>query len=836
MAGADTEKKPEEKPPAKEPENPKELEEDSPPDTRKKLGKDVCINPPDTTLDVCPALNGKLLQGLSDGGFSHLLSGARANVGVKSGRYAFEVTLLERVSKEEAVQVGIRQPAQFFKVGFSTAKSSLFMNDPAESFCFDSEGMFSHSKTKVYQTKIVRADVVTVVVNLNSGSAYSGNTVSLFKNGKRLTDPQAIPENLLGKALYPTFTFKNVTLLVNFGPTLTKTLPFKVTTLAEVAEADAEVSPILPPKNGKFEVHYPVGIPDEGTYDFVDQFLEENPSFVELSDRAIVSWASQSGLTRQKEKLYNDKFAAGLNFGVASIDDLSVHKILQTLAPATQRNFVVMDVANNLTENGRKEGLQRFSGPQWKKIAQVAMGAPPEKFKKHLQKLILAQKQKELEAEHKKKLAVKEKEKEAIRRKKVAEKAAALVKAKREAAIARAKKIREKKERAAKKAAERKEMGLEGPFSESEDEPAEEVKPPEEPEEEADEPMEPCPQAELTEDDLAVTFRTQAVKDLAPQAVSKIFRSVSLPQEAEGFDEIKYCWEGKSKASAYIKEWVLKNKQEQRIEDLTPGEWFKEKCANFSKDFNDLKRKQNEFKKDGKVSKKEGEEEAKADGEVPEVDFEDLNVMGVEDIDDIDKKGKPLYCKFDFEDWALLSIRFELYALVKSFAKDLNDPDIPGITEQHFGYYYQKYYKKQLSLKGYGCEGLKELAALVKDALSINDANKVLETTFGDDVEFAQFVKLTEENRRERERRVDAGDETARLKFARSVGGGAAPMPRPTGTPTARVAPKAGGAPATGASRYSGGARASYYGSAAPGVGKRPAPGGVAGGPAKVAR
>merc|ERR1719433_360582 len=28
------------------------------------------------------------------------------------------------------------------------------------------------------------------------------------------------------------------------------------------------------------------------------------------------------------------------------------------------------------------------------------------------------------------------------------------------------------------------------------------------------------------------------------------------------------------------------------------------------------------------------------------------------------------------------------------------------------------------------------------------------------------FVKLTEENRRERQRRIDAGDETARLKFS----------------------------------------------------------------------
>merc|ERR1719503_221652 len=46
-----------------------------------------------------------------------------------------------------------------------------------------------------------------------------------------------------------------------------------------------------------------------------------------------------------------------------------------------------------------------------------------------------------------------------------------------------------------------------------------------------------------------------------------------------------------------------------------------------------------------------------------------------------------------------------------------------------------------------------------------------------------QFVKITEESRRERQRRIDAGDETARLKI------GVAPEPRAVRTPP----PAAGG-------------------------------------------
>jgi len=805
----------------KEPEKPSELELDAPADKRKKLGKDVAINPLDTTLDVMPALNGKVIQGLSDGGFQYLLSGARGNVGVKSGRYAFEVTLLERVQVADSQHAG----TQGFKIGFSTAKSSLFMGDNADSISFDSEGHFCHNrkKTKTHQSGLgsAKGQVATILLNLNK-DAPNGNTISLFRNGKRVTEPQAIPEALLGKALYPTVTFKNVSLMFNFGPSLTKPLPFKVNSLQEVAADDAEVSAITAPKDGKYEVHYPVGLPDEGTFDFVDQFLEKNPSFVELSDRAIIDWASQSGLVRQKAKASNDKPTMG--YGIPAMDDLSVRKMLQCLTPALQRNFVLMEVAGNLTETGRKDNLQRFSAPQWKKVAQVAVGTPPEEFKKGVQKILLGEKQKVLEAEYAKKVAEKEKQKEVEARKKAAERAQLVAKAKREAAIGKAKKLREKRERAAKKAAERKEMGLEGPFSESEDEAVEEPKAPEEPEEEAEEPMEPCAKAELTEEDLKVVFRSSSVKDLTSSAVSQIFRHVAIPDKSEGFDEIKFCWDKQDAATKLVRQWILKNKAEQRVEDITLGEWFKEKWAAWQKEVQDLRKKQTEFKTKGKVTKpkkegEEAEEEKKEDGDDMEIDIEEIDVMGVQDIDDINKKGQPLYAKFEFEDWALLSIRFELYALAKSFSRDLNDPDIPGVTETHLGFYYNKYFKKQFNLKGYNCNELKDLVALVKDAISINGTTQVLDSSLGDDTAFAEFVKLAEENRRERERRVDAGDETAKLKFQRSLGApgtGGQQMPRPTGTPSQGKGAAGKGSSPQGASRYSGGARASYYGSAAP--------------------
>merc|ERR1712196_302305 len=43
----------------------------------------------------------------------------------------------------------------------------------------------------------------------------------------------------------------------------------------------------------------------------------------------------------------------------------------------------------------------------------------------------------------------------------------------------------------------------------------------------------------------------------------------------------------------------------------------------------------------------------------------------------------------------------------------------------------------------------------------------MLEAKLAEDATLETFVKVTEEHRRERQRRMDAGDETAQLKFSR---------------------------------------------------------------------
>merc|ERR1740130_1686964 len=80
--------------------------------------------------------------------------------------------------------------------------------------------------------------------------------------------------------------------------------------------------------------------------------------------------------------------------------------------------------------------------------------------------------------------------------------------------------------------------------------------------------------------------------------------------------------------------------------------------------------------------------------------------------------------------------------------------------ESNLAFYYNKYYHKTLTPKHYGKEDNQGIIEMVKDSVKIDLEHSVLATDLEQDVETLDiFVKLTEEGRRERQRRMDAGDE-----------------------------------------------------------------------------
>jgi len=410
---------------------------------------------------------------------------------------------------------------------------------------------------------------------------------------------------------------------------------------------------------------------------------------------------------------------------------------------------VVMEMKSNLLKEERQQLLKRFKKPCYKSIAQVVMGEPNAEFKTWTQKMMLEEKQLKEEEEWARRKAEKERE----RQEKAAE---ARRKAEEEAA-------RKAEEDAHTAFAEAKPEGEEGDVKKEEIK--EEVK--EEPKEEMKvevEVEEPKPVAQLTEEEKAISTRKKAVPDLTSWILSSSFMKFSIPDADEGFGEVRYGWNAEGQSKEHLQQWILKNKVLQRIEEITPSEWFREKYAEFQRVWNDWTNKQSEFRSKGPEQPQEDAEMGEKPPEAEKAQVED--VFAVDDICNISNNGEPLFAKFEYEDWTLLSLRLELHLMVHSFKKDANDPERIGIHEQNLSFYYSKYCKKTFSLKTFQVESNIDLVGMVKDSVAINQENHVLQAQLAEDLQsFDIFVKLTEEARRERMRRLDSGDMSANLSF-----------------------------------------------------------------------
>merc|ERR1712048_87518 len=97
------------------------------------------------------------------------------------------------------------------------------------------------------------------------------------------------------------------TLHANFGNEPLSPLPFTCRMIANAEQADVEiVAAPEQPKDGKYEVLYPVALPGEGAFDWLDLFLSKN---TELSDRA----SAQASLDKPD-----------MRFGVPTIEDKTI--------------------------------------------------------------------------------------------------------------------------------------------------------------------------------------------------------------------------------------------------------------------------------------------------------------------------------------------------------------------------------------------------------------------------------------------------------------------------------------------------------------------------------
>merc|ERR1712151_575412 len=243
----------------------------------------------------------------------------------------------------------------------------------------------------------------------------------------------------------------------------------------------------------------------------------------------------------------------------------SVRNVIKTFSRMAKRNMVVAELKSNLVSDDRKKSVSSFSAPHFKKKAVVMMGTPSKEYVSMVHNKLLDSKKSKAEAEQKRKVADLQRKRLLEEKKKKAEEA-------KKARLAAA----------AKKAGK--------------DEPAEESKEEEKPEETAMDVEETPPPVELTEEEKKTKFIKSSLPDIAEKVFAKTYASFSIPAADEGFDEVSFEWGKEGDCSGLLKKFILEQKLLQKVEDLQPSDWFKERFNSWQKSLAEWKKKQSEWK------------------------------------------------------------------------------------------------------------------------------------------------------------------------------------------------------------------------------------------------
>jgi len=247
----------------------------------------VVMNAYDSTLNCLVDSEGSIVQSVNCDGMNLLVSQIRGTVGVKKGRYFYEVQVLEMF-----------QHKLEFCVGVSTAGAKWVGEELSCSFNQFGDFSVNGECTKMKLKGIQKHQVIGVLLNLDQ-KAHNKNTISLFVDGVRHCEPQPLPENMLKQALFPHVSFRGCSLGVNFRTQL-KATPFTVAMWGQALATDTESTKLR--REDAPKAAFPIGFECDAVLD--KYRAANNCAFFELSKTYFDSWIKASNVNRKSEFAY----------------------------------------------------------------------------------------------------------------------------------------------------------------------------------------------------------------------------------------------------------------------------------------------------------------------------------------------------------------------------------------------------------------------------------------------------------------------------------------------------------------------------------------------------
>ncbi|KAL5774597.1 hypothetical protein ACOSP7_012154 [Xanthoceras sorbifolium] len=339
----------------------------------------VVLNPADCDLDFDIEDNNLKGSALHQEGFAYCWSGARANVGIKGGKYCFGCKIIST----QSVNMEDTPPDQqhVCRLGISRGDELIGnLGETEHSFGFGGTGKFSNAgKFSDFSEKFGVGDTIVCAVDLESRPLAS---IGFSKNGKWLGTAKqfdagpkglgvvdsVVKEMQWKSAVFPHVLLKNVVVLMQFSieDGLVPVEGFK-----PWGSALDDGNTILGPTFSNVkdcEVIMMVGLPASGKTTWAEKCVKDYPEkrYILLGTNAILDRMKVHGLLRKHN--YGERFERLMSRANAMFDTLLAR------SARTPRNYIVDQT--NVFKSARKRKLRPFANFQ--KIAVVVFPKPGE--------------------------------------------------------------------------------------------------------------------------------------------------------------------------------------------------------------------------------------------------------------------------------------------------------------------------------------------------------------------------------------------------------------------------------------------------------------------------
>ncbi|XP_020268698.1 heterogeneous nuclear ribonucleoprotein U-like protein 1 [Asparagus officinalis] len=339
----------------------------------------VALNPADCDLDFDIGGNGLRGHGLHEQGFAYCWSGARANVGIRRGKYCFGCKI---VSEQVVDLVDTPSDQQHVaRVGISRGDDPVGnLGETLHSFGFGGTGKYSNArKFTDYGENFGVGDTIVCCVDLESRPLA---TIGFSKNGKWLGIASQFDASSRGlcvvdtpvkdlpweSALFPHVLLKNVVVQLQFSVEdgLIPEEGFKPWNCA-TGEGNAILGPSFSSPE-ECEVLMMVGLPASGKTTWAEKWVKEHPEkrYVILGTNLALDQMKVPGLIRKHN--YGERFERLMDRATG------IFNTLLTQASKTRRNYILDQT--NVYKSARNRKLKAFVN--YRKIAVVVFPTPNE--------------------------------------------------------------------------------------------------------------------------------------------------------------------------------------------------------------------------------------------------------------------------------------------------------------------------------------------------------------------------------------------------------------------------------------------------------------------------